>query len=240
MMRFCFIGRHLKTISRLCLPLPLLGLSFSLFAGEDRYEALQEQAEQFVYSQLIIDPTSQVEVEATPIDTRRQLHACPEHITASLAGNGTIKRSTTVRLRCDIEPVWEILVPVRIKVMRPYVTVSEAVTKDSVLNASNLKLDFMDEVMMRGDSFDNLDMLIGSRSKRDLRPGQPIRNGQICVVCKGDTVEILADTGKIAIRTSGVAQQDGSFNQQIRVENSRSHKVISAKVVAVGQVRVNM
>lgn len=240
MMRFCFIGKHLKTISRVCLGLPLIGLSFSLFAEEDLFASLQGEAEQFVYSQLIIDPTSRVDVSATPIDTRRQLHACPDHLTASLAGKGTLKRTTTVRLRCESEPVWELLIPVKIKVMRPFVTVSEAISKESVLSAENLKLDFMDEVMMRGDSFDNVQTLIGSRSKRDLQPGQPIRNGQICVVCKGDNVEILANTGNITIRTSGIAQQDGSFNQQIRVENSRSHKVISAKVVAVGQVQVNM
>jgi flagella basal body P-ring formation protein FlgA len=240
MMRFRFIGKHLKTISRICLLLPLLGLSFSSFAEEDLLASLQAQAEQYVYSQLIIDPTSQVEVTANQIDTRHQLHECTGHLAISLAGSGAIKRSTTVKLHCDSTPEWELLVPVRIKVLRPFVTVNEAITKETVLDSSNLKLDFMDEVMMRGDSFDSIEILLGSRSKRDLRPGQPVRSNQICVVCKGDSVEILADTGRITIRTTGIAQQDGSFNQQIKVENSRSHKMISAKVVAVGKVQVGM
>lgn len=240
MMRFRFIGKHLKTISRICLLLPLLGLSFSSFAEEDLLASLQAEAEQYVYSQLVIDPTSQVEVTANQIDTRRQIHECAGHLTTTLAGSGAIKRSTTVKFHCDSAPEWELLVPVRIKVLRPFVTVTEAITKETVLDSNNLKLDFMDEVMMRGDSFDSIEPLIGSRSKRDLRPGQPVRNNQICVVCKGDSVEILADTGRITIRTTGVAQQDGSFGQQIKVENSRSHKTIAAKVVAVGKVQVGM
>ena len=240
MMRFRFIGKHLKTISRICLLLPLLRLSLSSFAEGDLLASLQAHAEQYVDSQRVIDPTSQVEVTANQIDTRRQIHECAGHLPTTLAGSGAIKRSTTVKFHCDSAPEWELLVPVRIKVLRPFVTVTEAITKETVLDSNNLKLDFMDEVMMRGDSFDSIEPLIGSRSKRDLRPGQPVRNNQICVVCKGDSVEILADTGRITIRTTGVAQQDGSFGQQIKVENSRSHKTIAAKVVAVGKVQVGM
>ena len=237
---FCFIGKHLKTISRLSLVVSGLCITFSTWASDDILPQLQDQAEQFVYSQLIIDPTSQVEVNASEIDSRRQLHACPEHITASVAGNGEIKRNTAVKLSCDSDPRWEIFVPVRVKILRPFVTVSQAVAKSTTLSAENLKVEFMEEVLMRGDSFDNIEKLIGTRSKRDLRPGQPVRSNQICVICKDDTVEIVAETGGISIRTAGKALQDASYGEQLRVENLRSHKVISAQVVAVGVVKVEM
>ncbi len=237
---FCFIGKHLKTISQLSLVVSGLCITFSTLAADDLLQQLQGEAEQYVYNQLIIDPTSQVEVHASQIDSRRQLHTCPEHLTASVAGNGEIKRNTVVKLSCDSDPRWEIFVPVRVRILRPYVTVSQAVAKATPLSTANLKVEFMDEVLMRGDSFDNIEKLIGTRSKRDLRPGQPVRNNQICVVCKDDTVEIVAETGGIAIRTAGKALQDAGYGEQVRVENLRSHKTISAQVVAVGVVRVEM
>ena len=98
----------------------------------------------------------------------------------------------------------------------------------------------MDEVMMRGDSFTDPNMLIGSRSKRDLKPGQPLRQNQICVVCRDDVVTIEANTAGIAISTAGKALQDGSFGDTIRVQNLRSQRTISVNVVAVGRVQVKL
>jgi flagellar basal body P-ring formation protein FlgA len=237
---FCFISKYLNMISRHSLILPTLLLANNLHAEEVLTEQMQTLAEQFVYSQMVIDPTSQVEVTAAPIDNRHAMHSCDEHLTASVAGNGDIKRNTTVKLSCEAEPRWELYVPVRVMVLRPFVTVNDAITKGSTLTSTMLKVDFMDEVLMRGDTFTEVEPLIGSRSKRDLRPGQPVRQNQICVVCRDDTVEIEATTTAISIKTSGKALQDGTFGQTIRVENLRSHRVITATVEAVGQVRVKM
>ncbi len=237
---FCFISKYLKMISRVCLILPTLLLSKTCFAATDVTAELQTQAEQFVYTQLVIDPTSQAEVTASSIDSRRIQHPCTGHITPTLAGNGDIKRNTTVKLSCDETPTWEIYVPVRVRILKPFVTVSEPITKNTVLTAGLLKVDFMDEVMLRGDNFTEPSLLVGSRSKRDLKPGQPVRQNQICVVCRDDTVAIEASTSGIAISTAGKALQDGSFGDTIRVQNLRSQRVISATVEAVGRVRVRM
>lgn len=237
---FCFISKHLNMISRHSLILPTLLLANSLHADETITEQMRTLAEQFIYNQMVIDPTSQVDVTAATIDTRHAMHPCDKNLTASVAGNGDIKRNTTVRLICEAEPRWEVYVPVRVTILRPFVTVTDAITKGSVLTAANLKLDFMDEVMMRGDSFTEIEPLVGSRSKRDLRPGQPVRHNQICVVCRDDTVLIEATTSALSIKTSGKALQDGTFGQSIRVENLRSKRVITATVEAVGQVKVKM
>lgn len=237
---FCFISKYLKMISRVCLIWATLLPCFAHGDDEKLSTQLQTQAEQYVFSQLVVDPTSQAEITAATIDSRRILHPCQDHITPSLAGNGEIKRNTTVKLSCDLTPNWDIYVPVRVRILKPFVTVSEAVTKNTVLTASMLKVDFMDEVMMRGDSFTDPNMLIGSRSKRDLKPGQPLRQNQICVVCRDDVVTIEANTAGIAISTAGKALQDGSFGDTIRVQNLRSQRTISVNVVAVGRVQVKL
>ncbi len=236
---FCLNSKYLKMISRHCL-LAVTFLAIPLAAEEPSlHDQLKNYAEQFVYSQMVIDPTTQVEVEAEKIDNRRQLHDCSGHITASVA-NDEIKRRTTVKLSCDQQPTWETYVPVRIRVLKPVVTVSTPVSKEIALTADMLKVDFVEEQFIRGDVFTEIAPLIGVRSRRELRPGQPVRQSQICVVCKGDTVQIEAATSAFAIRTAGQAQQDGSFGDTIRVENLRSHRIVSATVIAIGQVRVKL
>ena len=236
---FCLNSKYLKMISHHS----LLAAAFFCFPLAAQEPSLQEQlqsvAEQFVYSQLVIDPTTQVEITAEKIDNRRQLHECSGHLTASVA-NDEIKRRTTVKLSCSQEPVWETYVPVRVRILKPVVTVSVPVGKETALTADMLRVDFIDEQQLRGDVFADMTPLIGTRSRRELRPGQPVRQNQICVVCRGDAVQIEAATSAIAIRTEGQALQDGSFGDTIRVENIRSHRIISATVVAIGQVRVKL
>lgn len=237
---FCFIGRSLKTAIPIVV-LFLLSVTHSVVSADtDLPSRLQTMAEQFVFGQMVIDPTTQVEVKAATIDNRRIPNACTDHITTSLAGNGQLGRNTVVRLKCEQEPAWEIFVPVRVRVLKPFVTVTRPVARDTTLSADMLKVDFMDEVMVRGDNFTGPDELVGSRIKRDLRPGQPVRKNEICVVCRNDTVQIEAATSVLSIKTLGKALQDGSFGDLIRVENLRSHRQISAVVSAVGIVRVEM
>ena len=130
--------------------------------------------------------------------------------------------------------------PVRIKILKPVVTAADPIARNTLLQSQHLTIDYQDEVLIRGDVFSDVNDLLGSRSKRDLRPGQPIRSSQLCVVCKGDKVSIVAQTGGLTVNTDGIAKEDGSFNDNVRVSNLNSGRVISAQVLGVGQVKVNL
>lgn len=235
---FCFIGKKMKTISgRYLITLALLS---SLQCQAADTQQVRQFAEQFVLDQMTIDPTSRVEVSSGPIDERLGIHACAGHLTARLSGSDEVRRTNSVYLKCEAEPKWDIYLPVRIKVLRPFVSVSGATPRGTVLNEGMMTIEFMDEILLRGDTFTDTAPLVGSRLKRDLRPGQPVRQNQICVVCRGDKVEIQALTGGMQIKTQGTALQDGSFGEAIRVENSRSKRVIQAVVAHAGKVNVNL
>ena len=81
-------------------------------------------------------------------------------------------------------------------------------------------------------------VLVGSRLKRDVRQGEQIRSNGFCVVCKNDKVNIVARSGGLSLKTSGIALQEGNVNESIRVRNIKSDKVISAVVTAPGEVQV--
>lgn len=204
------------------------------------HDDIRRYAEDYVRDLVPVQPDDKLEVLASSIDTRLQLTECLGQLTADIRGAGEVKRNTHVFLQCHENPGWELFVPVRVRVLKPVVTAADPVVRNTVLQAQHLQVDYQDEVLLRGGIFSNPNDLIGSRNKRDLRAGQPILSNQLCVVCKGDKVSIVAKTGGLTIKTDGIANEDGTFNDSIRVSNLNSGRVISAQIVAVGQVQVKL
>ncbi len=199
---------------------------------------LQEQAQAFVLDQLDIPLDAQADVKAGTIDERLPLTRCEDALTISLPARMEIRRNTTVYLKCEGEKSWDLYLPVRVSIQKPYVTVAVPVAKGDILSEPMLTLAYQDQTLIRGDYLTDPTALIGVRSKRELKPGQPIRLTQVCVVCKGDQVTLSAENSGMQIKTMARALQDGSFGDMIRLVNTRSGRTVQGQVSAVGSVVV--
>ncbi|MFQ2599527.1 flagellar basal body P-ring formation chaperone FlgA [Aeromonas caviae] len=199
---------------------------------------MQEQAQAFVLDQLDIPLDAQADVKAGTIDERLPLSRCEDALTISLPARMEIRRNTTVYLKCEGEKSWDLYLPVRVSIQKPYVTVAVPVAKGDILSEPMLTLAYQDQTLIRGDYLTDPTALIGVRSKRELKPGQPIRLTQVCVVCKGDQVTLSAENSSMQIKTMARALQDGSFGDMIRLVNTRSGRTVQGQVSAVGSVVV--
>ncbi len=199
---------------------------------------LQEQAQAFVLDQLDIPLDAQADVKAGTIDERLPLTRCEDALTISLPARMEIRRNTTVYLKCEGDKSWDLYLPVRVSIQKPYVTVTVPVAKGDILSEPMLTLAYQDQTLIRGDYLTDPTALIGVRSKRELKPGQPIRLTQVCVVCKGDQVTLSAENSSMQIKTMARALQDGSFGDMIRLVNTRSGRTVQGQVSAVGSVIV--
>lgn len=208
-------------------------------AGETETD-IQQQVSDYVLSQVQAEPSDKVDVIANAIDPRLNLSACQQPLVLHITGSGEIRRNTTVDVTCPDNPGWHLFVPVKIRIQKPVVAAATPIAKGSVLTADNLTITYIDSFMLNGEMTTDISVLIGARSKRDIRANQPVRQNQICVVCRDDMVEIIAAKGGMQIKTNGRALQDGSLNDMIRVQNIRSQRIISAIVSGVGQVKVEM
>ncbi|MFG0875524.1 flagellar basal body P-ring formation chaperone FlgA [Aeromonas media] len=199
---------------------------------------MQEQAQAFVLDQLDIPLDAQADVKAGTIDERLPLTRCEDALTISLPARMEIRRNTTVYLKCEGDKSWDLYLPVRVSIQKPYVTVAVPVAKGDILSEPMLTLAYQDQTLIRGDYLTDPSALIGVRSKRELKPGQPIRLTQVCVVCKGDQVTLSAENSSMQIKTMARALQDGSFGDMIRLVNTRSGRTVQGQVSAVGSVVV--
>ncbi len=206
--------------------------------GSEVTDYLQEQAQAFVLDQLDIPLDAQADVKAGTIDERLPLTRCEDALTISLPARMEIRRNTTVYLKCEGDKSWDLYLPVRVSIQKPYVTVAVPVAKGDILSEPMLTLAYQDQTLIRGDYLTDPTALIGVRSKRELKPGQPIRLTQVCVVCKGDQVTLSAENSSMQIKTMARALQDGSFGDMIRLVNTRSGRTVQGQVSAVGSVIV--
>jgi flagellar basal body P-ring formation protein FlgA len=225
-------------INRLFLILLLLSGANKALAS-DINAGLQTRAQEFVRDQLSLPLDARAELSAASIDTRLQLTACEHDLDISLPAKMEIRRNTTVYLKCNETPGWDLYLPVRVSIQKPYITVSEAIAKGDILGRNQLIQAYEDQTLIRGDYIQDIEALVGTRSKRELRPGQPVRLNQICVICKGDQVTLIAENSSMQIKTMARALQDGSFGDMIKLVNIRSGRTVQGKVNSVGSVIVS-
>jgi len=224
-------------INRLLLISLFLGATSSSHAS-DVTTYLQEKAQEFVYSQLDVPLDAKAEVTSATLDERLPLTRCEDLLTISLPARMEIRRNTTVYLKCDEDKPWDVYLPVRVSIQKPYVTVNNPIAKGDLLSESQLVVAYQDQTLIRGDYLTDPSPLNGVRSKREIKPGQPIRLSQVCVVCKGDQVTLTAENSSFQIKTMARALQDGGFGEIIKLVNIRSGKTVEGKVNAVGAVSV--
>jgi flagella basal body P-ring formation protein FlgA len=62
----------------------------------------------------------------------------------------------------------------------------------------------------------------------------------ICLVCKGESVTIIAKSNDFMIKTIGKALSDGSKGEEVKVRNSKSGRIINARVESVNKVIINL
>ncbi|CAH9065951.1 hypothetical protein PSECIP111951_03499 [Pseudoalteromonas holothuriae] len=215
-------------------------LSCEVYAQGFNNQALEETARSYISSLTITKPDSNLQIYAIPLDSRLATRQCKTPLDVSTNATPPFNRQVTVQLKCDDLSGWTQYVHIRIEELFPVIVSKEMISKGELLTEQHLKLEYRPKHFVRSSYIEDFNLLIGSRSKRTLREGMPIGMNQICMVCKGDIVNIYAKTPTLTIKTSGVALQDGNLGEQIRVKNQKSGKIVSGRVKDVDSVEVNI
>ncbi|ASM50788.1 flagella basal body P-ring formation protein FlgA [Pseudoalteromonas espejiana DSM 9414] len=124
--------------------------------------------------------------------------------------------------------------------MAPVVVANANLARGEVITKSHLSVKMKPSQFVRVQYLDDPLMLIGSRSKRNIRSGMPVLLNQICMVCKGDAVNIYASIKGLRIKTTGIALEDGTLGEQVQIKNKKSGKILNARVDGVESVQVNI
>jgi len=87
------------------------------------------------------------------------------------------------------------------------------------------------------------DEILGKRLKKFLKKGEMVFGSyfeELPSVVAGERVKILAIVGNVKVETDGIAKSSGKINDNVRILNLSSGKVIYGKVIGRGVVAVEI
>ncbi len=190
--------------------------------------------------------TNQIEgrhdIQVKQLDPRMRMNACDKDLTAALESSRPVGR-VTVRVRCEGSSPWTVFVPAQVQLFRNVVTVMRPLKRDAIVTEDDVAMRERDVSSVGLGFLSSLDQAVGQKVVRPMVIDQvvtPVALEQPRMIHKGDQVVIIARSGSLAVRMPGEAMSDGSFNEQIRVKNLNSSRVIKANVTGPGQVEVAM
>lgn len=117
------------------------------------------------------------------------------------------------------------------------------IAKGSEITADKLKVVSMRRNRIKDMHITAADKLVGREAKKTLKPGRPVTErdiGEIVVVKKGAVVTSVYRAKGLQITAQAVALEDGAKGQSIELENSKSHKKFTAKVVDTETVEIEV
>lgn len=230
-----------RILASLALPLALTAPAAQ--STEEEAQFLRHVAEQYLLAQFegqrSSGATYRLSVEAGRVDSNRDYKGrCNGYLTADLMGR-EIKTRSIVRITCR-EPgnAYSLSVPVTVRKEILAVLSSRGIPKGTTITADDLREEWINSRDAAASAVSDRQALIGTRTRRDIRPGEQIRQSYLCLVTKGEKVVIEARKGNMALKTTGIALDDGNLNDTISVKNQKSGKIISAVVTAPGTVSV--
>lgn len=183
------------------------------------------------------------EIEVKQLDPRLRLPTCDKELTASLESPARPVGRVTVKVRCDGTSPWTVFVPAQVRLFREVVTSTRPLKRAGIIEPADVILRERDISLINQGYLTSVDQAIGQKIVRPMVNDQVItlvHLEQAEVVRKGDQVVITARSGTLSVRMPGEALANGGLNQQIRVKNLNSQRVIKAQVMAPGQVEVAM
>ena len=190
--------------------------------------------------------TNQIEgrhdIQVKQLDPRMRMNACDKDLTAALESPRPVGR-VTVRVRCEGSSPWTVFVPAQVQLFRNVVTVMRPLKRDAIVTEDDVAMRERDVSSVGLGFLSSLDQAVGQKVVRPMVIDQvvtPVALEQPRMIHKGDQVVIIARSGSLEVRMPGEAMSDGSFNEQIRVKNLNSSRVIKANVTGPGQVEVAM
>lgn len=205
------------------------------------HQALLEEVSAHVSEQLNPDGSSNITVKALPLDTRIRIKQCPDDIEVTMSQKRSFTRQFPVKAECSTEGYeWKAYVQVRVQELIETLVTTTNIAKGEVVTDSMVKMTLVDKHRVKSKATDDVVRIAGGRAMRNIARGYQISSSDVCLVCKGDSVAIVATMSNMQIKTSGTAMENGSFGESIRVKNNNSERVVKGVIDDLRQILIKL
>ncbi|MEO8746695.1 MAG: flagellar basal body P-ring formation chaperone FlgA [Rhodanobacter sp.] len=201
---------------------------------------VQAAAEQAVREHFDL-PGNRIEVAARTLNPNLHLAPCPLPLEARLGQFAKAVPQLAVLVQCATAHGWSTRVTVKLQLFRGVLVTTRPLLGGDGVRATDVRAEERDVTHLGYGYIENLDQIAGRTLTRELPDNSvltPAALGGRRMVRAGDQVQMIAQTGGIEVRATGVALGSGDNGARLRVRNSASGKVIDGIVLAPGEIRV--
>jgi len=185
---------------------------------------------------------SRVDIRADRMDSRLALHRCSEPLTMEIPNINARANKLLVKTRCNGDKPWAIFVPLRVDLWKTVVTTTRPLKRGALVGAQDVALKETMLANINGHYLTSTEQAIDKVTTQNISSGAAVSARQLSapkLVKRGDEVTIVSQSGTVTVRMTGKALADGKMHDQISVRNLRSDRVIKARVVDRGKVRID-
>ncbi len=215
----------------------LFPLSISAITWDRAY--IETFAKTYLQSKISPPNDGKITINVAKIDPRVLIQPCQIPLKANIPENIN-RRNVNVKITCEDSTPWQMYLPAKIERSFAVVVATNIIEKGIILSESNIGIEYIADNKTRGEKLTDIKAVLGSKAKKRIGKGRTITRRNVCLVCKGDAITIIAKTENLVIKTKGTALSSGNLNQQIKVKNANSGRVIKPKISAVNQVTINL
>ncbi len=200
---------------------------------------IERFAKIYLTEQFPSNDEERVRISVARLDPRIKIKPCKIPLTANIPETKGA-RNVNIKISCDESTPWKIYLSAKVEITKAVLIAKTTISQGDKLDETNVELAYIAINQIRGEKLTDKTIVFGAKAKRRIGKGKTISKKSICLICKGDVVTIIATSASFTIKTQGVALSAGNINEQIKVKNSRSNKIITPRVKAINQVIIHL
>jgi len=205
------------------------------------HDELLKDVISYVEQEFNPDENKNLRVIAHPLDSRIQVRECDKTLIFNVAKSRSLSRQFPVKVTCSSEnKPWKVYVQVSISEMIETLVTSQSIAKGVTVDVDMVEIELVDAYRVRDRSSTDLTAIIGGRALKNIQRGYQIGQNDVCLVCKGDDVSIIAKNNNMMIKTSGTAIESGAKGESIKVKNNSSNRIVKGIIGDLREIYVNL
>lgn len=206
-------------------------------------EILTRKIEQYIHSELAPHPGGKVHVTADKIDSHLSFKACAENKLVVFNPYQTpVSNTSTFGIKCqEQDNHWSLYVPVRITILKKVYIAHRAMMKGERINGHDMYQAEIDVHQLKYGYFEDIDDLAGHVCKQNIPIDSPFNphNVELAkIIRKGEKVAIVTNNNNLTVSMDGIAIDEGTMGDSIKVKNLSSKKIIEAQITGKKRVTV--
>ena len=209
----------------------------------ESHDTIRALATEFALRQVDDPSLRNIQAKASNLDPRLSLALCDKPLEAFSTGNSRQLARTTVGIKCTGEKPWTLYVPVTVEALASVVFTSRPLLRGQALAPDALEVREVPLTRVPVNHLSNTSQLTGMETARPLQAGVPLTLNAVKprqLIKQGQEVVIVASSGGIRVRMTGVAMRSGTRGDLIPVENNSSGRMVEAEVMDADTVRVKL